>query len=70
MNVESRECVNCHQPLPLGSKLTLTSVSQEEAERNGWIGQENSDGTLTVDMCLQCQINRSKNKKEGSSVAS
>jgi hypothetical protein len=41
-----------------------------EAEQNGWGGKENSDGMMMVDMCLQCQIDRSKNQKERSSTAS
>jgi hypothetical protein len=61
---EQRTCVSCHQPLPPRSKLTLTCVRREEAERNSWTGQQNSDGTTTVDMCLQCQIDRSKDRKD------
>jgi hypothetical protein len=37
-------------------------------ERLGWTDE--LGGTLTVDMCLQCQIDRSKNQKEHSSSAS
>jgi hypothetical protein len=70
MSVKSRNCVICHQPLPPRSKLTLASVPQNEADENGWAGQTTSDGTLTVDMCLQCQIDRAKNQKERSSAAS
>ena len=62
---EQRSCVSCHQPLPPRSKLTLSCVPREEAERNGWIGQQNSDATIAVDMCLQCQIDRSKSRREG-----
>jgi len=51
------------------SKLTLVSVLRKEAEEKGWAGEENSDGTLTVDMCLQCQIDRSENQKKRSSEA-
>jgi hypothetical protein len=60
---EQRTCVSCHQLLPPRSKLTLATVPQEEGERNGWAGQQNSDETITVDMCLQCQIDRSKSRK-------
>jgi hypothetical protein len=60
---EQRSCVDCHQPLPPRSKLTLASVPLEETELNGWTGQQNPDGTITVDMCLQCQIDRSKDRK-------
>jgi hypothetical protein len=30
--------------------------------QNGWTGHENSDGTVMVNMCLQCQIDRSKSR--------
>ena len=60
---EQRTCVICRQPLPLKSKLTLACVPREEAERNGWTGEQNSDSTVTIDMCLQCQIDRSKSHK-------
>jgi hypothetical protein len=62
MNMESQSCAVCHQPLPRNSKLTLASVSREEAEQNGWTGHENPDGTVTVNMCLQCQIDRSNSR--------
>ena len=62
MNMESQSCAVCHQPLPPNSKLTLASVSREEAEQNGWTGHENPEGTITVNMCLQCQIDRSKSR--------
>ena len=64
---EQRTCVSCHQPLPPRSKLTLATIPQEEGERNGWPGQQNSDGTKTVDMCLQCQIDRSKDRNDAPS---
>jgi hypothetical protein len=61
---EQRACVNCQQPLPPRSKLTLATVPRDESERNGWTGQQNSEGTMTVDMCLQCQIDRSNRRKD------
>lgn len=64
---EQRTCVSCHQPLPPRSKLTLATVPQEEGERNGWTRQQDSEGTMTVDMCLQCQIDRSKSRKDARS---
>lgn len=56
---EPRTCVICRQPLPPKSKLTTANVVRDEAERSGWTGEPNSDGTVVVDMCLQCQIARS-----------
>lgn len=61
-----RACVICHQLLPQRSKLTVASIPREEAERNHWTGRLNSDGTLAVHMCLQCQIDLSKNRGDGS----
>jgi hypothetical protein len=42
--------------------MTVSQVSREEAERHGWIGQENPDHTLNVDMCLECQMIHSKSR--------
>lgn len=64
VSMEPQSCVICHQPLPPNSKLTAASVSQEEAMQNGWGGQKNPDGTVTVSMCLQCQIDRSKSRTQ------
>jgi hypothetical protein len=64
--MEPSSCVICRQPLPQTSKLTLVTVSRDEAEQNGWTGHENPDGTLKVDMCLQCQIQRSNSRRQGS----
>lgn len=53
-------CVICRQPLPPKSKLTTANVAREEAERSGRAGEPNADGTIVVDICLQCQIARSR----------
>lgn len=42
----------------------LVAVSREEAKQNGWVGRENPDGTLTGEMCLQCQLQRSNSRRE------
>ncbi len=60
--MEPQSCVICHQPLPQNSKLTVASVPREEADRNEWTRHENSDGMVMVNMCLQCQIARSKTR--------
>ena len=62
--MESKGCIICHQPLPGNSKLTTLSVPVEEALQNGWNGHRDPDGTVAVDMCLQCQIDRSKNRTQ------
>lgn len=61
-SMESQSCVTCHQPLPRNSKLTLVSVPREEAEQNGWNGNQNPDGMVIVGMCLQCHIDRSRSQ--------
>jgi hypothetical protein len=61
--VNATACVLCLQPLPVGSKLTKQSVSIEEAAEKNWVGTQNPDGTVTVMMCLQCQIDRAEHSK-------
>jgi hypothetical protein len=43
---------------------TLETRLKEEAVKNGWNGQNKPDGTVTVHMCLQCQIDRSKGRTQ------
>lgn len=62
--MEAESCVICHQPLLRNSKLTTASVPQEEAVQNGWTGKKNADGTVTINICLQCQIDRSKGRTQ------
>lgn len=40
-----QQCILCHQILPRNSKLTVAFVSREEAEQNGWTGENNHDWT-------------------------
>lgn len=53
-------CVQCGQPLPPMSKLTEQQLPQAEAAERNWDGRQNPDGSVTVRMCLQCQIERSE----------
>jgi hypothetical protein len=53
---EARRCLACGKPLPPKSKMTVAVVSQEEADRRGWAGSKNTDGTVNVDLCLSCQM--------------
>jgi hypothetical protein len=55
---EQRACVICGKPLPAASKMTRSAVSFVEAASKQWAGEKNNDGTVSVDMCLQCQIAR------------
>jgi hypothetical protein len=62
---ETRTCVVCRQPLPWKSRMTMAAVPQQEARDRGWTGQRNPDTTLGVDMCLPCQMARSKRQHAG-----
>ncbi len=57
------ECVQCGQPLPGASKLTAQSIPAHEARERNWQGTENADGSVTVRICLRCQIDRSERLK-------
>jgi hypothetical protein len=45
--------------LPSASTMSRTVVASTEAAANQWSGEDNADGTVSVNMCLQCQITRS-----------
>lgn len=64
-NTDQNVCVGCGQRLSATSKLTKLSISAQEAMERGWEGAGNEDGTVTVHMCLQCQITRSNRAKHG-----
>lgn len=57
---KQNSCVSCGQSLPKGSKLANCRVPKAEAESHGWSGDDAGDGAVVVQMCLQCQITRSK----------
>jgi len=60
---EHRKCVRCGKPLPGSSKMTEEEVAASEARENGWIGSAAGADSLTVAMCLQCQIARAEQRK-------
>jgi len=60
-----RYCDGCGQKLPLGSRLSLQVVSKEEAKALGAAGVENADGTVTIDLCLNCRVQRANRIKHG-----
>ncbi|MGA2213600.1 MAG: hypothetical protein ABSH31_10030 [Bryobacteraceae bacterium] len=60
-----RYCDGCGQKLPPGSRLSLQAVSKEEAEAMGAARVENADGTVTIDLCLNCRVQRSNGIKHG-----
>jgi hypothetical protein len=60
-----RYCDGCGQKLPPGSRLSLQVVSKEEAETLGAPGVQNPDGTVTIDLCLNCRVQRANRIKHG-----
>lgn len=60
-----RYCDGCGQKLPPGSRLSLEVVSKGEAEAMGAAGVENGDGTVTIDLCLNCRVRRANRMKHG-----
>ncbi len=62
---EERSCDGCGQKLPAGSKLSQQAVSQDEARALSAAGRANPDGTITLDLCLNCRVKRSNRIKHG-----
>jgi hypothetical protein len=62
---DGRYCDGCGQKLPPGSRLSLQAVSKDEAEALNAAGVENADGTVTIDLCLNCRVQRSNRIKHG-----
>jgi RNA polymerase subunit RPABC4/transcription elongation factor Spt4 len=58
-----RACVNCKNLLPSASKMSRLAVPSDEAASKQWLGDSDDDGTVIVDMCLQCQIERSERER-------
>jgi hypothetical protein len=58
-----RYCERCGQKLPGKSKMSRMTLAEDEARANGWSGDTNGDGTLTIDLCMGCQIERSERLK-------
>jgi hypothetical protein len=57
-------CVQCGQPIPGTSKMTELTMPEAEAHERNWTGTADVNGTVTVKMCFQCQINRAEAAKE------
>jgi hypothetical protein len=62
---QERICDGCGQKLPTGSKLSQQMISKEEAKSRGVSGLENDNGTVTIDLCLDCRVKRSNQMKHG-----
>jgi hypothetical protein len=63
---DERMCDGCGQKLPPGSKLSEQMVPADEAARFGSGASPNPDGSVTIDLCLQCRILRADRLKRGS----
>jgi hypothetical protein len=62
---EERFCDGCGQKLPAGSMLARQAVSKGEAAEMGSAAAANPDGTVTVDLCLDCRVKRANRIKHG-----
>jgi hypothetical protein len=61
-----RFCDGCGQKLPPQSKLSQQKMSKNEATELGVAAlEENPDGTVTVDFCLNCRVQRANRLKHG-----
>ena len=60
-----RLCNGCGQKLPVGSKLSEQTLSTDEATLYGSPATPNPDGTVTIDLCLQCRVTRANQLKHG-----
>jgi hypothetical protein len=45
------------------AKLGQQTMSREEAREYGSQAEENADGTVTIDLCLACRIQRAERMK-------
>jgi hypothetical protein len=62
---QERFCDGCGQKLPAGSRLAQQMVPKDEAKQLGATGNENADGTVTIDFCLDCRVKRANRLKHG-----
>jgi hypothetical protein len=62
--MSSATCVKCGQTIPGASKLADFVLPSSEALARDWSGKLNPDGTITVKMCIQCQINEAEALKQ------
>jgi hypothetical protein len=59
-----RFCDGCGQKLPPQSMLSRQRMSKNEAMDLGVAAvEENPDGTVTVDLCLNCRVQRANRLK-------
>lgn len=60
---DGRFCDGCSQKLPPMAKLGQQTMSKEEARGYGSLAPDNADGTVTIDLCLACRIQRAERMK-------
>jgi hypothetical protein len=60
---QDKLCDGCGQKLPAASKLSNQVVSKDEAARYRPDAPPNPDGTVTIDLCLQCRVDRANRIK-------
>lgn len=60
---DGRYCDGCSQKLPPGSRLSMEIVPKKEADAMCAAGIANPDGTVTIDLCLQCRMLRAQRIK-------
>ena len=62
---EERFCDACRQKLPRNSMLSRQTLPKNEAAELGADAPENPDGTVTIDLCLDCRVKRANRIKHG-----
>jgi hypothetical protein len=63
---DARYCDGCGQKLPPKAMLGQQTMSREEAATYRVDAPANPDGSVTIDLCLQCRIDRSNRQKRSS----
>jgi hypothetical protein len=43
--------------------MSRVTLPEAEVRENDWPGEQNQDGTVTVDLCMQCRIVRAERLK-------
>jgi hypothetical protein len=57
-----RFCDGCGQPIPPTALLGQQTMSPEEAAEYGITSPPDTDGTVTIDLCLACRIRRAQTR--------
>lgn len=62
---DERFCDGCGQKLPARSKLSQQAIAKDEAAERGVTGVQSPDGTVVIDLCLDCRVKRANRLKHG-----